>query len=80
VASSSSDGTVRVWGLKRSRLVGSGGSVGNGSHELHGHEVLEIRVAATVDVFALAWSPDGAWLAGGGSDDQVHIWDAHTGR
>lgn len=38
---------------------------------LHGH---------TVDGYNLAWSPDGAYLASGGSDNCIRIWDAATGR
>ena len=31
-------------------------------------------------VFALAWSPDGEYIASGGRDQTVHIWHAHTGE
>jgi DNA-binding CsgD family transcriptional regulator len=27
----------------------------------------------------LAWSPDGAWLAGGGDDGQLYVWDGSDG-
>jgi WD40 repeat protein len=30
-------------------------------------------------IFALAWSPDGDYLASGGRDNTVHIWHASTG-
>jgi eukaryotic-like serine/threonine-protein kinase len=33
-----------------------------------------------VDLLALAWSPDGRYLASGGSDQVVRVWDARTGE
>jgi WD40 repeat protein len=30
-------------------------------------------------VSALAWSPDGKWLASGGDDHMVHVWNAANG-
>ena len=32
------------------------------------------------EVYALAWSPDGKWLASGGDDKTVHVWNASTGQ
>jgi WD40 repeat protein/serine/threonine protein kinase len=32
------------------------------------------------DASALAWSPDGKWLASGGFDETIRFWDAATGR
>ena len=31
-------------------------------------------------IVALAWSPDGQWLASAGRDGSIHIWDATTGE
>jgi WD40 repeat protein len=33
----------------------------------------------TMDVLAAAWSPDGKYIASGGDEATVHIWDATTG-
>jgi eukaryotic-like serine/threonine-protein kinase len=34
----------------------------------------------SVDLRALAWSPDGRYLASGGSDQVVRVWEARTGQ
>jgi WD40 repeat protein len=33
----------------------------------------------SVDLLALAWSPDGKYIASGGTDQFVSVWDARTG-
>ena len=38
-----------------------------------------IHSGHTGPVSALAWSPDGRWLASGGEDGMVHVWNATTG-
>ena len=36
--------------------------------------------AHTDNVFALAWSPDGCFVASGGRDKTVHVWQPQTGK
>lgn len=69
LASSSSDGTVRIWQLR----------VGD-DETLRGQQTLELQLEPNIDLFALAWSPDSAQLAAGGSDELVHIWHTQTGK
>lgn len=73
VASASKDGTVRVW------------DVGNGRELLayRGHEgdkpVTEDEKGVVLSPVAVAYSPDGGWIASAGLAE-IHVWDATTGK
>jgi WD40 repeat protein len=41
---------------------------------------LVLQTGHTAEVHALAFSPDGRWLASGGDDHLIHLWDVATAR
>lgn len=57
--------------------------LGNAENTIHlfdletGREALVIHAPAWLS--HLAWSPDGAYIAGASKDASIHVWDAHTG-
>ncbi len=75
------DGTVeRVVVSADGRRVAS---TGGGTIKLWGVEAGKLHAtlpSPNVQVFAMAFSPDGKTLASGGSDRLVHIWDSGTAR
>jgi predicted Ser/Thr protein kinase len=68
LATSGSDGALRIWDLhSRTRLR----VLRSKMHLRTGHEALAL---------SLAWSPDGTLLASGHVDGSVHLWDLETGQ
>jgi len=71
LASGGRDGTVRIWDPitreERATLKGH-------------HSGIIARFYDTLGVEAVAVAPDGSWLASGGRDRTVRIWDPMTGQ
>ena len=66
LASGSSDGTVHVW--EREYVEG------------HYQHIPLYTLSHEGQVWAVAFSPDGATLASGGGFEGIHLWDARTGQ
>jgi serine/threonine protein kinase len=45
-----------------------------------GEPTVQTLVGHSGDVFGVAWSPDGSWLASGSDDQTLRIWEAASGR
>jgi WD40 repeat protein len=81
-----------AWSPDGSRIVSGTGSAGLNGRVYSGNtaKVWNAATGQTLltynghgdgnDVYALAWSPDGKYIASGGSDQMVRIWNAATGQ
>lgn len=49
------------------------------SHIFQNRHVWQVEHAHHGPITALAWSHDGQWLASGGTDGMIHVWQATTG-
>jgi WD40 repeat protein len=70
VASTGADGTVRIWEA----------TTGHALLTYHGHTHLLNRINMQAKIYALAWSPDGRYVASAGDGAHVHIWQTQTGQ
>jgi WD40 repeat protein len=66
LATGSADNTARLWDMQTAEAGGPVDMTANLPSLLVGH---------TDDVLTLAFSPENRWLATGGGDGQVHLWD-----
>ena len=85
LATGGGDGTVRIWdaatGKERATLTGHRGQRATRNPQAHWPDIPELLlITGPVPVNAVAVAPDGSWLASGGDDDAVRIWDAATGK
>ena len=76
-----------AWSLDGTRLASGGGGRGSGelfvwdarSGAYRGEPLYVLRERSEI-VYALAWSPTGAMLIGGGSDGMLRWWDVERGE
>ncbi len=69
LASGGGDGTVRIWDVATGRQQGD---------SLTGQNATQNSGQSTA-VRSVAFSPDGATLASGGDDNEIHFWDVASG-
>jgi len=70
VASASERGATRVWDISAALNTGAA----------TGQEIAQMTYGEREDVFAVAFSPDGEWLATGSLEGAVRVWGAATGE
>jgi WD40 repeat protein len=76
LASAGNDALVIVWDVPGSLVTGEGQEL----LTLRGHDERTIVGNLWTGVLGLDYSADGSWLATGGTDGIVHLWDAASGE
>jgi WD40 repeat protein len=71
------DGTIRMWSVATGKELRK---LATQPKELRGEFVRPGRTRVASMASALAFHPDGAILASGGLEGDLHLWDAATGR
>lgn len=70
LASSSQDGRVIIWDAESCRELFE---IDTGAPPKRGEDGTAVDLDVTIS--SLSWSPDGFYLAGGGNDHRVYVWD-----
>ena len=71
IASASGDDTIRIWDVASGRELRKLDGIGIGCDGDN---------CTTITAKAVAFSPDGRWLAGGSGNGIIRLWEAATGR
>ncbi len=60
--------------------VGNGDTTGDATVPSKGDGVAIVTYPSSKDIWTVAWSPDGKYIASSGDDPTIHVWDVKTGQ